>query len=296
MKKTLRPPRVSLTPPVLRRGFCLLLFGALLAGCSGDKTEPGPARRDQVIIKGSNTFGEELAPRLIAEYKKAHPTAAINLETRGSASGFWGLIGGVCDIAASSRTIMEDEQRQAKVRGIEMNDHVIGAYCVAVAVHPSNTIPGLSRDQVRDIFTGAIQNWKDVGGLDAPIHLCIRNPLAGTYLGFRELALQDQPYSTNNLTEFNNYAAIMEAVAKDPNAIGYASFDLASKPGVKALSIAGVPPTSAAVKEGKYPFARFLHLYTDKTKEPPVADDFIHFIQSARGQEIVAQIGFIPIP
>src|SRR5439155_17718876 len=156
-------------------------------------------------------------------------------------------------------------------------------------------ITNLSRDQVRDIFTGTVQNWKEVGGSDAPIHLYIRDPISGTYLGFRELAMEDKPYaaSTNALT---NYEAIVEAVAKDQNGIGYSSFNLAEKPGVKSISIRGVTPGTLSVNQGQYPFSRVLRLYTNKGKENPAALEFIRFVQSSRGQEIVAQAGNTPRP
>src|SRR5436309_150530 len=92
-------------------GAALLVLYFLLAGCSPDQQQSPPqtaGQHEKVTIKGSNTVGEELAPRLIAEYKREHPNAAFELETKGSASGFWGLIAGVTDIAASSRSMIED--------------------------------------------------------------------------------------------------------------------------------------------------------------------------------------------
>jgi phosphate transport system substrate-binding protein len=272
------------------------VFG-VLAGCSNDTPAPVAAPTpDKVVIKGSNTVGEELGPRLIAEFKKDHPKATIDLEAKGTGSGVWGLIGGACDIAAASRSMIKDEQQQAEVRGIAINDYVIGSYSVAVVVNSQNAVAGLTRDQVRDIFTGAVSNWKVLGGADAPIHLYIRNPLSGTYLGFRELAMEDKAYTTNSLTELTNYAAIVEGVAKDPNGIGYTSFDLLTKPGIKTVSVGGVPASAASVKEGKYPLARVLHFYTNKARESALVSDFIKFVQSAKGQEIVAQMGYVPKP
>src|SRR5207237_736304 len=146
MEKVFRHPIVNnLIRPRLRNAI-LLALGMLLSGCPAKKTSPeseaqpksespGPQK---VVIKGSNTIGEELAPRLIAEYKKDHPSAAFDLETKGSASGFWGLIAGVCDIAAASRGMIKDEEQQAQVRNIEMNDHMIGSYCVAIVVNDNN--------------------------------------------------------------------------------------------------------------------------------------------------------------
>ena len=104
---------------------------------------------------------------------------------------------------------------------------------------------------------------------------------------------QPHPAGTN---AFTSYAAIVQAVAQDANAAGYASFDLAHSPGVKALSIDGVPPTTASVNADKYPYARLLRFYTRKGKEAPATLDFIKFVQSPKGQQIVAQSGNVPRP
>lgn len=280
----------------LARGVGWMVAGALVAGCPAGKQEPDIPREARVTIKGSNTVGEELAPRLIAEFKKTQPQATIEVETRGSATGFWGLIAGVCDIAASSRPMLQDERQQAEIRGVKLNEYTIGAYSVAVTVNAQNPVASLTSEQVRDVFTGAVDNWKAVGGPDAPIHLYLRNPISGTYLGFRELALQDRAYATNNATELTSYSAIVDAVAKDVNGIGYAGFNLTGQPGVKAVAIGGVAPTPATVQSGQYPYARMLRLYTNKAKELPLARDFIQFVLSARGQEIVSQMGYVPRP
>jgi len=285
------------TPPWKEIPFLSLTL--LLAGCSEQKAPepqaPAPAAAKKVVIKGSNTVGEELGPRLIAEYKKDHPDIGIDLETKGTGSGFWGLVAGVCDIAAASRPANNEEMEQARARGIEFDEHVIGSYSVAVIVNAGNSVADLSPNQVRDIFTGVIQNWKDAGGSDAPIHVCIRDPISGTYLGFRELTMENKPY-TANTNALTSYAAIIQAVAQDQNAIGYAGMDAAGKPGVKAVSIGGVAPSAASVNEHKYPYARALRLYTSKSKTAPTTAEFIGFVESKRGQEIVAQLGNVPRP
>ncbi len=293
MKDT--PPFPCFSLNAVRLVCCLSLVPAVLifGGCGGETGKQATAQDDKIIIKGSNTIGEELAPRLIAEFKKNHPQTGISLETKGSASGYWGLIGGGCDIAAASRAIAKDEQEQAQARGVQLDDNVIGCYSVAVIVNAASPIGDMTRDQVRDIFTGKVQNWKEVGGPDAPIHLYVRNPVSGTYLGFRELAMEDKPYTTH--TEmFTNYTGIAQAVAKDANGIGYCNVQLAGKAGTKAVNIGGVAPTEALVKAGKYPFARALHLCTNKSAEPPGAAEFVRFVCSARGQAILEDMGFVP--
>jgi len=272
----------------LRNALALILLGAAMAGCSQKPPE-------KVVILGSNTIGEELAPRLVAEYKKQHPALAFEMEFKGTTYGLGGLMVNRCDIAAASREATTNEVELAKAQGVEFNDHVIGAYDVAVIVNAGNPVGNLSKDQVRDLFIGAAQNWKDVGGPDAPVGLYIRHPVSGTYLGFRELAMENKPYALNVKT-FTNYTEIVQAVAQDPNGIGYSTIPLARQPGVKPVSIDGVAPSVEAVNKGLYPYARVLRLYTDKANATPAATEFIQFVESERGQAIVNQLGFAPRP
>ena len=264
----------------------LMALSVVVAGCG----KPG-----QITIRGSNTFGEELAPQLIAEYRKEHPAVVFDIEYKGTTYGMGALMVGRCDIAAASRPVSTNELQLAKDRDMEFNDHVIGSYCVAVVVNAGSPIGSLTRDQVRDIFTGAVTNWEEVGGPNAPIHLCSRDEISGTYLGFRELAMENKPYALG-LKAFTNYLGIIRKVAQDANGIGYTSIDLAGKDGVKAVAIEGVAPTIAAVNGGQYPYARALHLYTDTPKESATTRDFVQFVQSKRGQEILARMGFVPRP
>ena len=288
MKTALRSQWFGLKPANLRNNLGLILLGAVIAGCSGGKPE-------KIVMLGSNTIGEELAPRLVAEYKKDHPAVTFELEFKGTTYGLGALMVGRCDIAAASREASTNEIALARGREVEFNDHVIGAYDVSVIVNAGNPVANLTREQVRDLFIGTVQNWKDVGGPDAPVNLYIRHPISGTYLGFRELAMENKPYALNVKT-FTNYVEIVQALAQDPNGIGYSTIALAGKPGVKAVSIGGVAPTAAAVNKGEYPYARVLRLYTDKANETPVARDFLQFIQSARGQAILDQLGYTPRP
>jgi len=273
----------------LLRNISLVLLTVAIGGCSSEK----PVKEERVIIRGSNTIGEELAPRLIALYKKDHPAVIFDAEFKGTPYGVGALMAGRSDIAAASRLLSKNELGLAKDRAVEFNDYIIGTYSVAVIVNAGSPVGNLTQDQVRDIFTGVIQNWKDVGGPDAPIHMYIRDQISGTHLGFRELAMENKPYALNVKT-FTGYPEIVQAVAQDPNGIGYSSFDLASKPNIKAVSIGGAAPTVGSVKQGQYPYARVLHLYTDKTKETPTTRAFLDFVQSTRGQQIVDQMGFVP--
>jgi phosphate transport system substrate-binding protein len=269
---------------VLKSIPVILLFA--IASCA-------PKPPEKITIRGSNTFGEELAPKLIAEYQKDHPQITFDTEFKGTSYGFGALMVDRCDIGAASREADTNELSLAKDRSIDFNSYAIGSYSVAVILNSGNPLATLTRDQVSDLFTGKIQNWKDIGGPDAPVHLYIRDPVSGTYLGFQELAMDRKNYAQHPKT-FTSYDDIVQAVAHDPSGIGYASIEDGKKAGIKAVSIGGAVPTAAAVQKGEYPYARVLRLYTTKAKESPMALEFIQFIQSDRGQKILADMGFVP--
>ena len=269
----------------LARNVSLILV-LVVASCS-------PKPPEVITIRGSNTFGEELAPKLIAEFKKDHPQITFDTEFKGTPYGFGALMVDKCDIAAASREVSANELGLAKDRAIEFNSYVIGSYSVAVILNSGNALASLKSEQVRDIFTGKVQNWKEVGGPDAPVHLYIRDPISGTYLGFQELAMDKKDYAQHPKT-FTSYGGIVEAVANDLGGIGYASIEDVKKPGIKAVSIGTLAPTLEAVQKGQYPYSRMLRLYTNKAKENPVAVEFIKFIQSDRGLKVIADMGFVP--
>ena len=297
MKRILCGEILHFRSPRRVRGISLFLLSLVVAGCPARKetSEPAVARRSEgkVIIKGSNTIGEELAPRLIAEYKKEHSEADFETDTKATMYGLAALRVGQCDIAAASREALKEKLKLAHNLSIELNEYIIGAYSVAVVVNAGNPVADLTRAQVRDIFTGTVQNWKDVGGPDAPIHLYIRDPVSGTYLGFQELAMENKAYAAGSKMS-TNYAGIVQAVARDPGGIGYSSLTSEKNARVKAVSIGGMAPTVESVNKGQYPYARKLRLYTNKGKEAPTARDFIKFVQSTRGQEVMTQAGFVP--
>lgn len=276
--------------------LCLCLFG-----CPANKPTAENSRSttagsaDQVIIRGSNTIGEELAPQLIAEFKKQHPKITFDVETKATGYGMAALRIGQCDIAAASRAAIQADLDLAKDSNLEMNDYILGAYSVTVVTHANNPVTNLTPEQVRAIFTGKVTNWKDVGGPDAAIQLYIRDPISGTHLGFKELALKNDEYAPHPKL-LTNYQAIVTAVAADPNGIGYSG--LLAKPvaGVKQLAIGGVEPSPATVHGGKYPYARVLRFYTNKALESQPTKDFIAFVLSARGQQILTEMGFTPKP
>lgn len=248
---------------------------------------------EKTVIKGSNTFGEELGPRLAQAYMQTHPGSEFALESKGTATGFAALLAGECDIAAASRSATEDELRLARSRGITMNHYTVGYYGVAVIVHGANPLQGLSDAQVRDIFTGVLTSWKELGGDDHPIHLYIRDPMSGTHVGFQELAMERQPYA-EAAKQFGRYREIAENVKRDPHGIGYVDMHVVKEEGLHAVNINGVPVSDIAINEGLYPYARLLRFYTNADQESKEAKSFIRFVQSRDGRAVLKEMGYMP--
>lgn len=296
MKKIIFRKQFTVAARHLARCAGLVLLSLLVTGCPASKSEqPEVMSQGKVVIRGSNTIGEELAPRLIEEFKKSNPSAEFDLESKGTGYGLGNLLVGGCDLAAASRPTTTNEVVMARDRGVELNEHIIGSYAVAIAVHPGNPLTSLTREQVRDIFTGIIKNWNELGGPDAAIHLYIRDPISGTYLGFQEIAMENKPYSLEVKT-FTSYDAVTKAIAQDPHGIGYTSVELAATPAVKGLAIGEASPTFKSVHDGIYPYARQLRFYTAKGRETQLAMQFVQFIQSDKGRVVLEEMGYVPKP
>ena len=248
---------------------------------------------EKLSIKGSNTFGEELGPQLISVFRARNPGVAVDIESLGSASGIAGLLDGTCALGAASRTLTEDEQRRARSRQIELKSTVVGHYAVTVVVHERNPLKNLSDRQVRNIFTGQATSWKQVGGPDRPIAVFIRDASGGTHLGFQELAMDNRPYAAT-ARGFASYTALADEIAANPDAIGYVGMNLVSHPGLRALSINGIPPNDLAVNEGVFPYVRTVRLYARAKPADPLAERFLRFVRSKAGQGIVRSVGFVP--
>lgn len=163
---------------------------------------------------------------------------------------------------------------------------------VAVAMHPKNPIHSLTADQVREIFSGAISNWKQVKGPDAPIHLFTRDVASGTREVFWKKLLKKGPIAKNANVVASN-GAMKTAIARDPHAIGYLGIGHVDST-VQAVDLDGVTPTQQNAQAGKYPVVRKLYMNT-KGEPTGVVKTFIEYIKSPEGAAIVQASGYIPL-
>jgi len=249
------------------------------------------AERKTLVLTGSTTV-LPIAQLCAEKFMDQHPDVNISVRGGGSGVGIAALIDGTCDIAMASRPMKTKELKSARGKGINPLATVIAKDGIAIIVHPSNPLSEITLAQLKDIYTGKISNWKDVGGKPGKIVVISRDVASGTFEVFKKIVLKGAKTRADALMLASN-KAVATTVEKTPGAIGYVGLGYISSK-VKALAVDGVEPTKETVVSGKYKLARPLYLYTDG-KPTGLAKEFIDFVLSPGGQEIVDKIGFVPV-
>ena len=235
-----------------------------------------------LTYEGSSTIGENILPRLTRAFEEVAGVRFSSISNQGSGKGVEAILQRKADIAGLSRPL------SAKEKSENLYYQIIGFDAVAVYIHPSNPLTGLSRTQIRDIFTGRVRNWKEVGGANQPIRIYTEflKGRRATIQEFQAMAMDGLPYGP--AIEKDTQREILEAVSKDPAGITFASFSYRSQ-ALKMLRYEGVEPTRSHVRSGIYRLSRPLIL---ATREVPQGDvrRFIHFVLSDEGQKMVDQV------
>jgi len=247
--------------------------------------------KENIVIEGSTTVFP-IAQKTAEEYMKKNPDVSISVRGGGSGVGIASLIDGAVQIGASSRYIKTGEIARAQSKGVNPKGTIVAMDGLAVIVNPANSVSGLTRAQVKDIYTGKVSDWKQVGGTPGKITVVSRDTSSGTYEAFGELVLQKQKVRPDALLQASNQA-VAELVAKTPTAIGYVGLGYISAR-VKALAIDGVIPSAETVLANKYPVSRPLFMYTNGAPTGAVKA-YLDFVLSPAGQKLVAEIGFVPL-
>ncbi len=259
--------------------------------------------KNSIQIKGSDTM-VNLGQAWAEKYMEKNPNEFIAVTGGGSGTGLSSLISGTCDIAISSRNIKEKEITLAKQKGVNPFEIKVALDGLAVVVNPKNPVSKLTADQLAQIFSGRITNWKELGGEDKKIVILSREVNSGTHVYFKEHVLRKN--DPNSREEFSPGAlmlsssqAIADEVAGNPAAIGYYGMGYISIK-QKAVAIAKddrseyVVPLIENVIHGKYPISRPLFLYTNNQPDG-LTKKFIDFTLSKDGQEIVIKTDFVPV-
>jgi len=251
----------------------------------------GLQRANKLTLQGSTTV-LPVAQRAAEDFMKKYPAVNVTVRGGGSGTGINSLLAGTTDIANSSRPMKRSEKEKLASTGGSAVEYKVAIDGLALIVNPSNPVNNLTLQQAKDIFTGEVTNWSEVGGKDEKIVLVSRDTASGTYESFKELVLKGANPAATALLQASNQA-VATTVGQTPNAIGYIGLGYVSDK-TKPLTVNGVQPTVETVKKGKYPVRRYLYMYTNGQAKG-LAGSFINFVFSAEGQKIVAEEGFVPL-
>ncbi len=258
---------------------------------------------NSIQIKGSDTM-VNLSQAWAEKYMEENPQDFVAVTGGGSGTGISSLISGTCDIANASRNIKEKEIVMAKQKGINPYEIKVGLDGLAVIVNPNNPVSKRTLDQLAQIFTGKITNWKELGGEDLKIVILSREVNSGTHVYFKEHVLRKgnpegkEEFSANALL-LPSSQAIADEVAQNTGTIGYYGMGYISNK-QKAIMVAKddkseyEAPTIDNVISGKYPISRPLLIYTNAEPQGLVKK-FVDFCLSKEGQEIVLKTDFVPV-
>ncbi|MEJ2207902.1 MAG: phosphate ABC transporter substrate-binding protein [Anaerolineae bacterium] len=279
-----------------------LLLGLLACGPSAPADEV-TGSGSSIQNKGSDTM-VNLALAWAQAYGQIRPDVQIAVTGGGSGTGIAALINGTVDMANASRQIKPEERQEALDNGIDPVEHVAAGDAIAIVVHPSNPVDGLTIPQLSEIYAGKITNWQEVGGEDRPIVLLSRESNSGTHVFFLENVVRRGEAGNHRLFSpdtllMPSSEGISAEVRQNPNAIGYDGLGyVTSDQKVVAVAVeAGAPyvlPTVETARDGSYPIARLLYIYTAGQPTGEIAE-YLAWIQGEQGQAIVRELGFVPL-
>jgi len=266
----------------------LAIAAVILSGCTGSNND-GNTEIQTLIVDGSTTVFP-IAQSTADEYMDQHENVDIQVTGTGSSNGISAVSSGSAGIGMASRELKSTEPALEK--------HVVAKDGIAIIVHKTNTVTQLTTEQVKGIYNGTYTNWNQLDGNDAEIVVVGRDSASGTREFFYEHVMGKEEF-VSTMLEKNSNGAVHSTVSTTPGAIGYVGLGYVDDE-ISALSIYNedeasyIEPTVQNVLDKKYPIYRDLNMFTDGPATG-LAKEFIDFIQSDEGQEIVTKAGFVPI-
>ena len=278
----------------------IFMITALFDGCGPGETAkapaPTPAPSNQMVIVGSTTL-LPVAQKAVDAFKKRKqdPKININIQGGGSQTGINALVDGISDIAMSSRELKEEEKEKLRKKRTEAKGHIVAWDGIVPIVHTSNPVKNLTIAQLKDIYTGKVTDWKDVGGKKGSIVVLSRDTTSGTHEVWSEMVLNHEPVIAAAKPQVSS-EAVIESVASDPNAIGYDGIDyVEGNARVKSVTVDGVKASAGAVSDRSYKIARPIYMFTRSNPNALVVE-FLEFVLSPEGQALVKEAKFAPVP
>ncbi|PKL83533.1 MAG: phosphate-binding protein [Ignavibacteriae bacterium HGW-Ignavibacteriae-3] len=252
----------------------VLIAALLMGGCGKGKAS--------LTLAGSTAF-QPFAEKLADQYMNINPDISVTVQGGGSAVGIQSANSGAAQIGMADLVVLP-----AEAEGLTAT--VVAKDGIAIVVNPANKISGLTTEQVRDIFNGKITNWKDVGGINAPITVVSREAGSGTRSSFEEI-VGNINLKRDALIQDSN-GTIRETVANDANSVGYLSHGLINEK-IKALKVDDQECSTEAIIAGNYKLVRPIFLLVKGNLEGEIKK-FIDYILSDEGQNTIKADGLLP--
>lgn len=245
----------------------------------------------QVVVNGSTTV-LPVVQAAAETFMKGRPDVSISISGGGSGNGIKSIIDGTTDIAMSSRFLKDKEISTAMEKRVYPVPFRVAVDAIVPIVHPSNPVTNLTIEQLSLIYQGKITNWKEVGGNDLKIVIISRDTSSGTYEVWEEKVLHKAKVAPQAQLQASN-GAVAQAVSKNRYAIGYIGIGYLNKD-LKGVNVNGIVANRETSLSGAYPVARPLFVFV-KGWPAGAVSDFINYLVSPEGQEIVKKEGFIPL-
>lgn len=261
-----------------------------LAACgSGSQTEEKKGTSKQVDITAvGSTALQPLVEKVAEIYKTDNPNYDITVQGGGSGTGLTQVASGAVDIGNSDVFAEEKEGIDASA----ITDHQVAVVGVAPIVNKDTGVTDITSTQLKDIFTGKITNWKEVGGKDQKIELVNRASGSGTRATFEQFGLEGEEPATGQ--EQDSSGTVRKIIAETPGAISYLAFSYIDDT-VQELSLDGITPTDEHVTDNSWKIWAYEHMYTKKD----VSDDVLAFLDYVKSDDVqknvVEELGYIAI-
>lgn len=258
------------------------LAASFFVGCGSN----GDANSENTVSTDGSTSMEKVIGYLGEAYSAENSNVKVTYNPTGSGSGIKAVLEGSCDIGLSSRNLKDEEKT-------ELTETVVALDGIAIIVNHENSVADLSLEQIASLYTGDISNWSEIGGADAPVVLIGREAASGTRDGFESITdTKDLCKYTQELTSTGD---VVQTVASNPNAIGYASV-ASVKDSVKMLDVEGVTPTTETIQNGTYKIQRSFVFVTKKNAElSESAKKFFDFATSKEADDLIVKAGAVPV-
>ncbi|HXA02242.1 MAG TPA: phosphate ABC transporter substrate-binding protein [Cytophagaceae bacterium] len=273
----------------------LLLLAIIIGGCQASSKEN--LQIEQITIKGSETM-YPLSKELALEFENENKHYKINVTGGGSETGISALKQKKTDIAMSSRSLKLGEKLYFQEDHFQYHEKIIAYDALAVICNNKNILNELTIEQIRQIYTGKIKNWKEIGGEDLPVILYSREPSSGTYDFFNEFVLNNERLDSN-VIKVPNTEELSKKINQNKGAIGYIGLGHLNK-SVKAMSVSSdggtsyTEPSQSSVQNRKYPVIRPLYFYYLSENELKLKA-FINYVLSEEGQNVVLRLNYVPL-